>query len=209
MTAGPQSPDETWDESQDEGGESPERVKLRPLDRRVIQAMALAALVPAFLSLQWLDEERSLRSNLKPREKVITVAHGAVGEFGGARWRLMGRENAASLADPASAPGTSPPGGTGAGDVTELRLTLAVRPLDAAGAKTVGSYGTVYRLRDGDGHVWSATGLALGTPRQGVPTRITVRATVPRAKVDSLVLEVRPPAYPRPKGPLPLLRFAP
>ncbi|WP_067459597.1 hypothetical protein [Actinomadura macra] len=182
---------------------APRPSRMRPRDRRVVQAIALATLLPVLLVLQWVDETHNVHSNLKPEEKVTTVPRGAIGVLGGAQWKVVDRRATAPLTT-----GTPP---NSSADVVELRLTLAVRPLDAAGAKTVGSYGIVYRLREGGGErrVWSASGLTLGAPRQGVAMRLTVRGTVPRAKADSLVLEVRPPAYSRGKGPLPLLRFVP
>ncbi|MBT2208159.1 hypothetical protein [Actinomadura sp. NEAU-AAG7] len=177
--------------------------RMRPRDRRVVQAIALATLLPALLTVHWLDETRDVRSNLKPEEKVTTVPRGAAGELAGARWQVVDRRTTAPLLRPASG---APPGSA---EVAEVRVTLAVVAKDAAAAKAVGAYGIVYRLRDGDGRAWAATGLGTGAARPGVPVRITVRGTVPRAKADLLVLEVRPPAYSRPKGPLPSLRFAP
>ncbi|WP_242909103.1 hypothetical protein [Actinomadura terrae] len=181
----------------------PARTGLPLRDRRVVQAIALGTLLPALLTLHWVDETHNVRSGLKPEEKVTTVPRGAAGELAGARWQVVDRRTAAPLVTP---PSGAP---SGAVEVAELRVTLSVVPKDAASAKAVGAYGIVYRLRDGDGHVWAATGLDTGTARPGVPVRITVRGTVPRAKADLLALEVRPPAYPRPKGPLPSLRFAP
>ncbi|QXJ23946.1 hypothetical protein AGRA3207_005180 [Actinomadura graeca] len=179
--------------------------RMRPRDRRVVQAIALATLLPVLLVVRWVDETHGVHANLKPEEKATTVPRGETGVLGGAQWRVVDRRTAAPLT------AGSPAGASRGQDVVELRLTLAVRPLDAAGAKTVGSYGIVYRLReDGGGErAWSATGLMTGAPRPGVAARLTVRGTVPRAMAGSLVLEVRPPAYPRGKGPLPLLRFAP
>ncbi|MFD0691580.1 hypothetical protein [Actinomadura fibrosa] len=189
----------------------PRRAGLRPGDRRVVQALALAALLPALLSIQWLDETHIVQRNLEPREKATTVPHGGTGELAGAQWRIEGRQTRAPYVS------TQAPGG-GSADVTELRLTLAVLPRDAEAAKAVGSYGITYRLSDGDGHEWSAVGLRTGSatgltsdakPRPGAVTRITVTGTVPRSKAGSLRLEVRPPRAQRPTGPLPLLRFAP
>ncbi|MFC6933492.1 hypothetical protein ACFQHO_26195 [Actinomadura yumaensis] len=166
---------------------------MRARDRRIVQAIALITVLPALLVLHWVDDVHNVRKNLEPPVKAATVARGASGTLGGAEWRLQQRQ---------AAPGPGP-------DTASLRLVLAVRPLDAAGVKLLGSYGLTYRLRDGDGHEWSAAGLALGTPRVGAWARVTVSASVPRSKTGSVALEVRPPAYRRTKGALPSLRFAP
>ncbi|TDC56865.1 hypothetical protein E1281_06410 [Actinomadura sp. KC345] len=173
--------------------------RMRPRDRRIVQAIALLCAVSALLGVQWLDETNNVEKNLKPPEKVTTVPAGAIGEFLGARWKVMKREKAQPLATGAQ---------KGAGDVTELRLSVGVRPGDAASAKTVGAYGLVYRLVDGDGRVWSATGTAGATARAGVAMLVTVRATVPRSKADSVELEIQAPKSARKKGePLASLRF--
>jgi hypothetical protein len=171
------------------------RSRMRPRDRRVVQAMALVCAVSAILVVQWADEANSVKKNLKPPEKVTTVPEGQIGELAGAKWKIYGRQKAEPLRK--------------TGDVTELRLQLAVRPSDAASAKAVGSYGLSYRLYDGDGHQWSATGLSRSQARAGVAMGITVRGTVPRSKADSLELEIRAPATSRKPGePLPSLRFS-
>ncbi|MER6816312.1 hypothetical protein ABT299_44215 [Spirillospora sp. NPDC000708] len=177
------------------------RSRLRPRDRRVIQALALTALLPALLVLKWMDETDSVEKNLKPPEKVTDVPRGATGTLVGARWKVVARQTAA----PPSF-GTKPKDGT----VTELQVVLAVRPDDAAAAKAVGSYGIVYTFTDGDGRSWSATGLAAGTARPGTVGRVTVRGTVPRTVAVALALRVQAPKASRKQGtPLPSLRFAP
>ncbi|MDL4814915.1 hypothetical protein [Actinomadura opuntiae] len=175
--------------------------RMRPRDRRIVQALALTALVPAFLVLKWTDETHSVQKNLKPPEKVTTVPNGATGTLAGAQWKVAGRQVRAPLAF-----GSRPKDDT----VTELQVVLAVRPDDAAAAKTVGAYGFVYTFTDGGGRSWSATGLTAGTPQQGAVTRLTVRGTVPRSEAATLALRVQAPKTSRkPGAPLPSLRFAP
>lgn len=178
--------------TEDGSAEGPAR-GLRARDRRIVQVIALVTVLPALLVLHWVDDVHNVRKNLEPPVKATTVARGASGTLGGAEWRLQQRQ---------AMPGPGP-------DAASLRLVLNVRPLDAAGVKLLGSYGLTYRLRDGDGHEWSAAGLALGTPRVGAWARVTVSASVPRSRTGSVALEVRPPAYQRTKGALPSLRFAP
>ncbi|KAB2362692.1 hypothetical protein [Actinomadura montaniterrae] len=177
------------------------RPRLRPRDRRIVQALALTALLPALLVLKWVDETNSVEKNLKPPEKVTDVPHGATGTLMGARWKVVARQATAPLSF-----GTKPKDGT----VTQLQVVLAVRPDDAAAAKAIGSYGVVYTFTDGDGRSWSATGLAAGTPRPGAVARLTVRGTVPRTMAAALALRVQAPKASRKPGtPLPSLRFAP
>ncbi|MGI5166767.1 hypothetical protein ACQEU3_20685 [Spirillospora sp. CA-253888] len=168
---------------------------MTPRDRRVIQAVALVSLVPLLLVVQWVDRSGGARRLGPPQERAVDVPRGGAGELAGAQWRQVDR-----LAS------NRPPLG-GPADAAEMRVVLAVRPRTEGAVKTV-SYGTTYRLRDAEGHVWSATGTA-APRRPGAPIQITVRAVVPRAKLRSLILEIRPPAHPPPKGPRPLLRFAP
>ncbi|TDD31443.1 hypothetical protein E1287_26360 [Actinomadura sp. KC06] len=181
-------------EPEPEPEERPER--LRPLDRRILQALALICAVPAFLALQWVDETNGIQKNLKPPEKVTSVQPGQVGEMLGAQWKEIGRQQAPPLAK------------DDLNDVVDLRVGVAVRPRDAASAKSVGSYGIVYRLVDGEGREWSAMATSPGAPRAGVAMRIVVKGTVPRAKADSLELVIQAPKTSR-KGedPLPSLRF--
>ncbi|SPT51083.1 MULTISPECIES: hypothetical protein [Actinomadura] len=175
--------------------DAPERSRIRPKDRRVAEAIALVCAVATLLAVQWADEANSVRKNLKPPEKVTTVPEGQIGELAGAKWRIYGRQKAEPLQK--------------TGDVTELRVQLAVRPGDAASAKAVGSYGLVYRLLDGRGREWSALGQRTGEPRAGVAMGVTVKGTVPRSMADSLELEIRAPKTSRKPGePQVSLRFS-
>ncbi|MFG2084947.1 MULTISPECIES: hypothetical protein [unclassified Spirillospora] len=173
--------------------------RLRPLDRRVLQAIALLCAVPAILALHWVDETNNIEKNLKPPETVTTVPPGKVGELVGARWMILKRATAQPR------PGGAEPGSNG---VTELRLTVGVRPGDAASAKTVGSYGLAFRFVDDEGREWTAVKAGGQEPRAGTAMLVTVKGTVPRAKADSLDLEIRAPKTSRKEGePLPSLRF--
>ncbi|MFI0481906.1 hypothetical protein [Actinomadura sp. 9N215] len=183
-----------------EPGPDPEpEGRLRPLDRRVLQAIALLCAVPAILVLHWVDETNGIQKNLKPREKVTSVQPGQIGELIGAQWKVVGRQQARPLVKDES------------NDVTDLRVAVAVRPKDAASAKLVGSYGIVYRLVDDEGREWSALASRDGNsdPRAGAAMLITVKGTVPRTKADSLELVVQAPKTARKgeKDPLPSLRF--
>ncbi|TMQ98315.1 hypothetical protein ETD83_19355 [Actinomadura soli] len=177
-----------------EAEERPER--LRPRDRRVLQALALLCAVPAVLVLHWVDATNGIEKNLKPPEKVTSVRPGQIGELIGAQWKVVGRRQAPPLAR------------DDANDVVDLRVAVAVRPRDAAGAKSVASYGIVYRLVDDEGREWSALAIPEGTPRAGVAMRVIVKGTVPRTKADSLELVIQAPKTSRKAGdPLPSLRF--
>ncbi|WUH98147.1 hypothetical protein OHR68_32285 [Spirillospora sp. NBC_00431] len=179
-------------------GDEPEREqRMRPLDRRVLQAIALLCVIPAILVLHWADETNNIQKNLKPPEKVTSVQPGQIGELIGAQWKVIGRQNARPLKNDET------------NDVTDLRIDVAVRPRDAASAKLVGSYGVVYRFVDDDGREWSALGLRVGTPTAGVAMRLTVKGTVPRTKADSLELVIQAPKTARKdaRDPLPSLRF--
>ena len=175
------------------------RSGLRPRERRILQILALVCLVPTLLSLQWLDETRGIEKGLKPPEKVVTARRDAVADFLGARWKALKYETAQPLA-----------GGPDQGEVTELRVWVGVRPDTPEAAKTVGSYGLVFRFADDDGHRWSAAGTTTvgNPPRAGSASLISVRGTVPRSKAESLELEIQQPKESRKQGrPLLWLRF--
>ncbi|QKG24686.1 hypothetical protein [Actinomadura verrucosospora] len=178
-----------------------QRQRIRPRDRRIVQAFALTALIPALLVLKWTDETNSVQKSMKPPEKVTDVPQGATGTLAGAQWKVIGRQTV----DP-PAFGTGPKDAT----ATQLQVVLAVRPDDEAAAKAIGSYGVVYTFTDGDGRSWSATGLTTGTARPGAVARLTVKGTVPRTRAAVLALRVQAPKASRKPGtPLPSLRFAP
>ena len=185
----------TASDTRPDGIPLPGRPGMRPRDRRIVQAIALTCAMAAMLVLPWADETEHVRKSLKPPEKVTTVPEGRIGELAGAQWKIYDRRTAAPLGS--------------RGDVVELRLQVAVRPSDAAAAKTVGSYGLQYRLHDGDGREWSADGLRTGEPKAGVALRITVKGTVPRSKADALELRIQAPEASRKPGDPPAsLRFA-
>lgn len=181
--------------SEPEGGRRP---GLRPVERRVLQAVALVCAVSALLALHWLDERDNVEKNLKPPEETAAARPDAIAEFLGSRWKVLKYE-------------TSQPFGSAAaqGDVTDLRVSVGVRPDSAEAAKTAGSYGLVYRFADDEGHQWSALARVVGKPPQaGVASLITVSGTVPRSKADSLELVIQQPKASRKQGrPLLSLRF--
>ncbi|MEW2358898.1 hypothetical protein [Spirillospora sp. NPDC029432] len=187
----------------DPAGEEPAREEaeerrqvLSPRDRRVLEAIALITLVPVLLSLRWIvDDNLADRVAQDRPEKVTTVPRGTVATWNDVRWRLYAQSVA------------GPPLGQGP-EVAELRLAVAVKPMNDAGAKLLTSYGLGYRVTDAEGHVWTGRGSTLTPPRPGAATKLTVTVALPRSKANSVALEVRPPEQPRQKGPLPLLRFA-
>lgn len=187
----------TASDTRPDGIPLPGRPGMRARDRRIVQAIALVCAMAAMLTIPWADETRTIRKFLKPPEKVTTVPEGQIGVLAGAQWKVYDRRVAEPLGDKDQ------------GDVVELRLALAVRPSNADGAKAVGSYSLQYRLYDDDGHQWSANGVRTVEPKAGVAMRITVKATVPRAKADALELRIQAPKETRkPEDPLASLRFA-
>ncbi|TDC65167.1 hypothetical protein E1200_18980 [Actinomadura sp. GC306] len=175
-----------------ESGGTPER-GLRPLERRVLQAVALLCAVSALLSVRWVDERNNVEKNLKPPEKVVAVQPEKPGAFLGTRWMVLKHETA-QLGD---------------GDAVELRVTVGVRPDSAAAVELAGAYDLGYRFVDGEGREWSAAGTVAGPPlRAGASTLILVKGTVPRTKAEALELEIRAPKAARKAGgPLLSLRF--
>ncbi|MEU6036195.1 hypothetical protein ABZ801_12375 [Actinomadura sp. NPDC047616] len=171
------------------------RRRVRPGDRRFLEAMALVTLLPALVGLHWLDDTRNIQQRLERPEKPTVVAKGGVGTLAGTRWLFVRRTVTKAPLNPDP-------------DVAEVRMVVAIRPLTPAGAKAVTSYGMTYRLRDAEGRFWSATALPSSPPRAGATALLTVRGVLPRAKAGTVTLEVRPPATSQPKGPLPSLRFA-
>ncbi|MFB4317492.1 hypothetical protein [Actinomadura sp. 21ATH] len=172
------------------------RQVLSPRDRRVLEAIALITLIPVLLSLRWIvDDDLADKVTRDRPEKVTTVPRGTIATWNNVRWRLYAQSVA------------GPPLGQGP-EVAELRLAVAVKPMNDAGAKLLTSYGLGYRVTDSEGHVWSGRGSTLTQPRPGAATRLTVTVALPRSKANSVALEVRPPEHSQPKGPLPLLRFA-
>ncbi|KAB2347809.1 hypothetical protein [Actinomadura rudentiformis] len=178
----------------DEGEETPPRREwLRGGERRFIEVIVLVCLASLLLGLRWVDSKDAVRKTFQPPEQVTSVARGAPGVLADIEWRVTGRTAGRAL-------GERDP------EVAELRLTLTARPLNAAGMKAIRGYGISYRVLDAEGREWDATGL----PRPGAPYQVTVRATVPRSKADSLTLEVLAPRDVERRGaPRPSLRFAP
>ncbi|MQY04462.1 hypothetical protein [Actinomadura macrotermitis] len=166
--------------------------RLRPRDRRIAEAIALLTLLPVVPVLAWADQTANVHRSLAPLEKPVIVSRGGEGELAGVRWRVRGRTTGPGLGD----------------GVAALRIVLLARPADAAAARSIGAYGTLYRLRDGQGHVWNGTALA-APAKPGAPVQVTVQATLPRAAADAVALEILPPRSQARKGALPSLRFPP
>lgn len=187
------SADRADDASDERAGRS--RRRPRPGDRRFLEAMALAALLPALIGVRWLDDTRNIQERLERPEKPTVVAKGKVGTLAETRWLFVRRTVGPAPLNPQP-------------DAAEVRMVVAIRPLTPAGAKAVGSSGMTYRLRDAEGRIWSATALPSSPPRAGATAMIVVRGVVPRVKAETVTLEVLPSAASHPKGPLPSLRFA-
>ncbi|MBE1533328.1 hypothetical protein [Actinomadura algeriensis] len=183
---GPDGPDEPAE---------PRRSRLGSRTRRVIEACALAVLLPVLLGLHWIDESGRAES-LDAPVRVSSVAKGKIGELLGARWTVYKREIV--------------PGTVENPDAVDLQVVLAVKAQDAKSVQAIGGYGTTYRFVDGQGREWGANARTPVNVQPGKAFALTVRGTVPRAKAGSLALEVRAPETAR-KGaaPLPSLRFEP
>lgn len=196
---GQDDPNRTNPENPEGDGTSsnPRRSRMGPRTRRVVEACALAVLLPSLLGLYWVDET-GRAEDLEPSVKVSSVARGKIGELAGARMTVYKRE---------SAPRPGAPEGQ---DVVQLQVILAVKAQDAESAETIGGYGVEYRFVGGQGLEWTANASKPTRIQPGKAFPLTVRGTVPRAKAESLALEVRLPETAR-KGaaPLPSLRFEP
>ncbi|MFI0350688.1 hypothetical protein [Actinomadura sp. 9N407] len=164
-----------------------------PRDRRFLECMALLTLLPILLVLRWNVDADLAAKVVDPPEKQTVVPRTTVATWRNVKWRLHGQ-----------AVGGPPPGQEP--EVAVLQLTLAVKPLDDASAK--GLYGLKYSVADSEGHAWTASGSLATPPRGGIATKLTVKVALPRSKTDSVMLEIRPPRYLHPHGPLPSLRFA-
>lgn len=193
-TAGERREREEREEREAQARREAERRAMRPRDRRILEAIALLTLVPTLLVLGWVGDITMAEKIADPPEKATVVPRDTTATWQNVRWRLY-----------AQAVG-GPPAGYGS-DAAELRLGLAMKPLNAAGVKLLTSFGLKYRLADSEGNVWTATGSTGEPPRAGRTRSITVRGALPRSKTGAVVLEVRAPVNPRPKGPVPLLRF--
>jgi hypothetical protein len=177
-----------------EGAAGEERARsLRPRDRRFLETVALLTLLPVLLVLYWITDVDLAGKLADKPEKQTLVPRATVATWQNVKWRLYGQ-----------AVGGPPPGQ--GPEVAELRLAVAVRPLNAEGVKVLTAI--KYQVVDSEGHAWTALGVPATLPRAGIATKVTVRAVLPRSKTDSVLLEVRPPAYLHPNAPLPSLRFA-
>lgn len=177
----------------------PRRSRLSPRRRRMVEAGVLVVLGSAFLTVRWFDDVNQASASWARPEKVSVVRRGATGVLGRSQWRMLGRD--------ATAPPRSSITPAGAVDLTFL---LEVRTSDAQGAKD--AQRASYRVRDRQGHIWSAFGAFTGgkDPVAGVTTRVTVTTELPAKVASTVVLEVRgdPAIGAKGSGPLRVLRFA-
>jgi hypothetical protein len=165
--------------------------------RRAVEVAALLLLAPGLLTAQWIDNRHQSRP-YQTREQVTIVRRGGTGTLTHIRLRMLGRDTTGA---PKSA--TTPAG------AVSLKLVVQAQPLDAKAVKDLAMLG--FTVRDRAGHVWSAAGMTDRDrkPAVGVPSQVTVTATVPAQVVSSVVLEIRPGGLDRHgPAPTPVLRFA-
>lgn len=185
------------------GTGSRERRRLDPRRRRIIEAAALAMLIPLTLGLEWFDEVRLVQVGVEPAEKITVVPHDRTADMAHSRWLMGGRLPEAKPA----ADGSRPAGGT------TITLVIGVKALDPQGTKEASASNLKFRLVDRAGNEWSATADYQGEnvikgPPVGKPVPIEITAQVPANMADQLVLDVVQSGAWRPKGPVPVLRFA-
>lgn len=174
--------------------ESPRESRLTPLRRRLLELAALVLLLPLLLGLHWYDQRQLVSIHVDPPKRVTKVAPGATGTFKELEWRLADSREAAR---------------NKTGEVVRLKITLQVKPLSEAGVQVLTKSRLTYQLRGRDGRIWSAGGVPPTTPvRPGVTVPVAVTATLPADRMNTVELEVLPARGDRPKGSLPLLRFA-
>lgn len=191
---GPYGPDAAPDPLEETRRDRPRRARRRrlgPRARRTAETVALAVLLPALVVTQWVDDSGQNAT----RERIRTVPRGAAVTIGHVQWRMLGR-----------VPSTDRPFASGA---VSLMLLLEVRPLDAQGVKQAEPYNLTFRVRDGEGHEWSAGADASGAdePAVGRAAQVKVTAVVPQQVATAAVLELRATPAPQP-GPGDWVRFA-
>jgi hypothetical protein len=173
--------------------------RLQPRDRRFIEALALLSLIPLVLGLQWVEWTRNADKIFGGPEKPTRVAKGTAGTIGDVQWRLERRAEAPpySKVDP---------------QATQLRLTMLVTPLNAAGVKKINGHGFEYAFRDQDGREWNASADTpdgnTADPRPGVAMRLVVTGVLPRSKAGTVILQIQPDPVGRKPERQASLRFA-
>jgi hypothetical protein len=196
-----------YEQPQPPGGGA-EEIPPRPgrRKRRLIELGVLLILLPAVLGVRWYDDS-NLAVTRDPHQHVTVVPRGAWAKLGNNQWRMLGRQEPNSAASSGSLRGESPPGSA------ELILLLEVKVLAAQGAKDLGKM--QYKVRDREGHVWSADGAVQNQsiddadPAPGNTQRVRVTATVPQGKLSSAVLDLHIQPFDRPgREVLEVLRFA-
>jgi hypothetical protein len=176
------------------------RRRLSPGRRRMVEAVVFVVLASAYLTVEWTDRVEQASSSWTRSEKVTVVRLGATGRLGRADWRMLGRDATSPLRARLTPAGA-----------VHLTLVVEVRPLDAQGVKDVKA--ATYRVRDAQGHIWSAFGSPAGEkdPVAGSVERVTVTTDVPEKAASTVLLEgvLANSATPGKKpGPVRVLRFA-
>lgn len=167
-------------------------------------------LVPVYVGIHWHDDGNNVLT-FEPHQHVTIVPRGTWAKLGHDQWRLLGRQDgpatgATSGSSSGSGSATTPGGAS-------LTLLLQAKVLDAKGVKELGKM--VYELRDRAGHLWEADGLgdnqsvSSEQPPVGSTPTVRVTATVPRAVLTSVVLDLHIRPFDRPERTvLDVLRFA-
>jgi hypothetical protein len=171
-------------------------------------------LVPVYVGVHWHDDGNNVLT-FEPHQHVTIVPRGAWAKLGHNQWRLLGRQDGPATG---SASGSASGSSTGQGAAAtpagaNLTLLLQAKVLDAKGVKELDKM--VYELRDRSGHLWEADGLvdnqsvSSEQPPVGSAPTVRVTATVPRAVLTSVVLDLHIRPFDRPERTvLDVLRFA-
>lgn len=202
----PTAPAEAGSPPPDGSSPSSTRRRLDPRRRRMVEALALALLVPLTLGLQWFDQKKLVEAVFAPEEAITVVPRAKTAEMAHARWVMGGRlPNASNGLSTASK----------VEGATKITLLVGVKALDPQGSKEASVGNLKFRLVDRAGNKWEANadykgedGRFVGNPPVGKAIPIHVTAEVPAQLADQLVLDVMQTGPHRPKGPVRVLRFA-
>lgn len=176
---------------------APARRRLSPRARRTAEIIALAVLLPLLLGLHWYDDRTAVRNGIKRPEAVTVVARGRTATLNRVQWTMLGRDVRPDSSTTRQVPGAA-----------RLKLLITVRALDAQAAKDLARARMMFRIRDRDGHIWSASAQLPENIAAGSAVPVPVTATVPPDRLTSVVLEIAQTRNSVPKGPLAVLRFA-
>lgn len=159
----------------------------------------MVAIIPLVLGLQWVEWNKNADKTFGGPEDPTHVAKGTAGTIGDVQWRLEQR-------------GEAPPYSKVDPQATQLKLTMLVKPLNAAGAKKIDGHGFEYAFRDQDGRQWDASADTpdgnTANPQPGVPLRLVVTGVLPRSKAGSVALQIQPDPVGRKPERQVSLRFA-